>query len=249
MSTFAGLPCITRGWTSTGGSSPSSSLMTWISSSAVRWLSSGTYRSDTLTLPAGGISVCSQTFSTTRSDPWSRASAAAQVKAVRLPGDPSTPTTMVFHCLTVVSSSSVDVPALLRLFGSRTLMQGIRPVESLYRAMEVVLRVAGGGVSVPPQCDRDLFRRRGRHDDDKADRTGIGLARRGAGRSQAVDVDRRPVDDEPRFLRGSIQLRPHPVGGEPAFPPDRGGARRAPDPQPRGPGHRSAHPAADRRDQ
>jgi len=42
--------------------------MTWISSSAVRWLSSGTYRYDTLTLPAGGISVCSQTFSTTRSD-------------------------------------------------------------------------------------------------------------------------------------------------------------------------------------
>src|SRR5215218_6681556 len=87
--------------------------MTWSKSSAVRWLGSGTNRSDTLTLPAGGSSVCSHTFTTTRSAPCSAASAAAQVSAVRLPGDPSTPTTMVFHSLTVVSPSSVDAPALL----------------------------------------------------------------------------------------------------------------------------------------
>src|SRR5256885_3154655 len=77
-------------------------------SSAVRWLGSGTYLSDTLTLPAGGSSVCSHTFNTIKSAPCSAASAAAQVNALRLPGDPSTPTTMVFHLLTVASSSSVD---------------------------------------------------------------------------------------------------------------------------------------------
>src|SRR3954454_20141038 len=85
--------------------------MTWSRSSAVRWLGSGTYRSDTLTLPAGGSRVCSHTLRTSRSAPWSAASAAAQVKALRLPGDPSTPTTMVFHSLTVVSSPRVDRPA------------------------------------------------------------------------------------------------------------------------------------------
>src|SRR5881398_3341898 len=36
------------------------------------------------------------------------ASAAAQVNALRLPGDPSTPTTMVFHLFTVVSSPGVN---------------------------------------------------------------------------------------------------------------------------------------------
>src|SRR5918912_474839 len=82
--------------------------MTWSRSSAVRWLGSGTYLSDTLTLPAGGSSVCSHTFRTTNSAPCSAASAAAQVNALRLPGDPSTPTTMVFHSLTVVSSPGAD---------------------------------------------------------------------------------------------------------------------------------------------
>src|SRR3954453_13166522 len=63
-------------------------------------------------LPAGGSNVCSHTFSTTRSAPCSAASAAAHVSAVRLPGDPSTPTTMVFHPLTVASSSSADAGTL-----------------------------------------------------------------------------------------------------------------------------------------
>src|SRR3954452_15924409 len=55
--------------------------------------------------------MCSHTFITTRSAAWCEASAAAQVNAVRLPGDPSTPTTMVFHCLTVASSRGAAVPA------------------------------------------------------------------------------------------------------------------------------------------
>src|SRR4051794_5184743 len=104
MSTLAGLPCLTLGWTTTGGSSPRTSLISVTSCSAVRWLESGTKRSDTLTLPVGGGSVCSQTFRTTSSAPCSAASVAAHVNALRLPGDPSTPTTTVFQALTMLSS-------------------------------------------------------------------------------------------------------------------------------------------------
>ena len=68
--------------TSTGGSSPSTFVISWRKSSGVRWLGSGTYLSDTLTLPVGGGMVCSQAFTTTRSARWSEASAAAHARAL-----------------------------------------------------------------------------------------------------------------------------------------------------------------------
>src|SRR4051794_37679339 len=107
MSTWAATPCLTRGWTSTGGSSPSTSLISRRRSSGVCWLGSGTLLSETLGLPAGGSSVCSQTFTTTRSAWWSTASAAAHARALWLLADPSTPTRTVFHLCTLDSSPDV----------------------------------------------------------------------------------------------------------------------------------------------
>src|SRR5256885_1903185 len=88
--------------------------MTVSKASVARWLGSGSGLSGTPPLPIGGSSVCSHTVSTTKSAPRSAASAAAQVNAVRLGGDPSTPTTMVFHLLTVVSFPGLGGPALVR---------------------------------------------------------------------------------------------------------------------------------------
>src|SRR2546430_13408788 len=122
--------------------------------------------------PAGGSSGYSHTCRTTNSAPCAAASAAAQANAVRLPRDPSTPTRMVFHVLTVVSSSSVDAPALLNaLSSSQTLIRGVRPVEGrrppcsrgLRGTYRQRLRVAYGGSIVPNQYHITLVRRRGRH--------------------------------------------------------------------------------------
>src|SRR5215218_8274905 len=80
--------------------------MIWISSSAALWL--GSASSSVGTLPTAGGSARSHTFTTTKSAPWSAASAAAQFSALRLPTDPSTPTRTVFHVATAASSSSDD---------------------------------------------------------------------------------------------------------------------------------------------
>src|SRR3954454_1544491 len=112
MSTSAGRPCFTRGWARTAGFSPSSSLITWARYSPAALPASETPTGGTLGPPAGVSKGCSHTFRTIRSAPWSAASAAAQDNALRLPRDPSTPTRTVFQVFTVVSSSSIDAPAL-----------------------------------------------------------------------------------------------------------------------------------------
>src|SRR3954454_13349536 len=112
MSTSAGRPCFTRGWARTAGFSPSSSLITWTRYSPAARPASGTSTGGTLGPPAGVSNGCPHPFRTIRSAPWSAASAAAQDNALRLPRDPSTPTRTVFQVFTVVSSSSIDAPAL-----------------------------------------------------------------------------------------------------------------------------------------